>query len=488
MSDKSKLPILQGYGIDNVLRILEPLKNSANGNLLYRHVVHTLTELERNYTKMGLGYATILNNFIVSLRKHLPKSSMLSTELKIIQQRLRPPITLTEMAAIQNYLRQSIELVSQVAQPDEKLWNEAVRPLTNALTNTQQTPVTQPVPPTLQPQPQQPPQFEEPSSAEIDLNLHSSANINITDLKNAYYTHSIIQEPPASTSEASRPGSEEQVSSQTALEFEQQQNNLMTSVVDAMQHQARFGLLLEDILHRLNKAESKQEVNDVRNHAVHELQSMLTKQSQLVRTLNETHDFANMVRQSNLKLNEELNQIRILSLTDELTALPNRRAFMQQLENEIGRAKRYMHRFCIAMIDLDNFKQINDTHGHSAGDATLQEYSSQILMQLRRTDMIARYGGEEFAILFPNETLDEARQALEKVRKQASVTKIDFENTIIPAPSFSAGLVAWNLQETASELINRADNLLYIAKGKGGNHIETETNHDALAELTENSR
>ena len=486
MSDKSKLPILQGYGIDNVLRILEPLKNSANGNLLYRHVVHTLTELDRNYTKMGLGYATILNNFIVSLRKHLPKTSMLSTELKIIQQRLRPPITLTEMAAIQNYLRQAIELVSQVATPDEKLWNEAIRPLTNALTNTEQPIQSQQTPPA--PQPQQPPHYEEPSSAEIDLNLHSSANINITDLKNAFYNQTTVHEHPTSSSEPPQLGKDEHTPSQTAIEFEQQQNNLMNSVVDAMQHQARFGLLLEEILHRLDKAESKQEVSDVRSHAIRELQSMLTRQSQLVRTLNDTHDFANLVRQSNQKLNEELNQIRILSLTDELTALPNRRAFLQQLENEIGRAKRYMHRFCIAMIDLDNFKHINDTYGHSAGDATLQEYSSHILMQLRRTDMIARYGGEEFAILFPNETLDEARQALEKVRKQASITAIDFENAVIPAPSFSAGLVAWNLQETASELINRADNLLYIAKGKGGDHVETETNHDALAELTENSK
>lgn len=466
MSDKSKLPILQGYGIDNVLRILEPLKNSANGNLLYRHVVHTLNELDRNYTKMSLGYATILNNFIVALRKHLPKASMLSTELKIIQQRLRPPITLTEMAAIQNYLRQAIELVSQVASPDENLWREAIQPLTNVLTSTQQTP-----------------QFDEPSSAEIDLNLHSSANINIADLKNSYLKQAAVHEQSAVAVEPPQLTNENNLSSNTENEFEQQQNNLMNSVVDAMQHQARFGLLLEEVLHRLNKAESKQEVSEVRSHAIRELQNMLTKQSQLVRTLNDTHDFANLVRQNNQKLSEELNQIRILSLTDELTALPNRRAFLQQLENEIGRAKRYMHRFCIAMIDLDNFKHINDTYGHPAGDAALQEYSSQILMLLRRTDMIARYGGEEFAILFPNETLEEARLALEKVRNQASMTTIEFENAIIPAPSFSAGLVAWNLQESASELINRADNLLYIAKGKGGDYIETEASHDTLEKI-----
>jgi hypothetical protein len=189
---------------------------------------------------------------------------MLSTELKIIQQRLRPPITLTEMAAIQNYLRQAIELVSQVASPDEQLWNEAVRPLTNALTNTQSPVQNQQTQQTLQTQ--QPPHYDEPSSAEIDLNLHSSANINITDLKNAYYHQSTGHEQLAKSSESAQLGNDEHPSPHTALEFEQQQNNLMTSVVDAMQHQARFGLLLEEILHRLNKAESKQEVNDVRSH------------------------------------------------------------------------------------------------------------------------------------------------------------------------------------------------------------------------------
>ena len=463
MSDKSRLPIIQGYGIDNVLRILEPLKNSANGNLLYRHVVQTMTELDRNYTKMSLGYATILNNFIVSLRKHLPKSSMLSIELKIIQQRLRPPITLTEMAAIQNYLRQAIELVSKVEQPNEEIWRETIKPLTEVLTNT--------APPI---------QFDEPSSAEIDLNLHSSANINITDLKNTYLNQATVYEQPTSpATETSQLTGHDEPSSGAEGDFEQQQNNLMSSVVDAMQHQARFGLLLEEILQKLNKAESKTEVSDVRSQALRELQKMLTKQSQLVRTLNDTHDLANQVRQSNQKLNEELNQIRILSLTDELTGLPNRRAFLQQLENEIERAKRYMHRFCIAMLDLDNFKQINDTYGHPAGDAALQEYATHVLQHLRRTDMISRYGGEEFAILFPNETLDEARLALEKVRNQASISNIQFEDATIPAPSFSAGLVAWNLQESASELLNRADNLLYIAKGKGGDYIETETSSDA---------
>jgi diguanylate cyclase (GGDEF)-like protein len=446
MADKSRLPILQGYGIDNVLRILDPLKNSANGNLLYRHVVHTLTELERNYSKISLGYATILNNFIVSLRKHLPKGSLLNTELKIIQQRLRPPITLTEMAAIQNYLRQTIEIMSKVTSPDEDLWREAIQPLTNVLTASEPASHS-----------------DEPLSAEIDLNMHSAADINITDLKKSFYAQAL---QPVAVEQKSDSG--------TDTGFEQQQNNLVNSIVEAMQHQARFGLLLEDILNRLTKAETQDDVDKVRSHAISELQNMSSRQGQLVKTLNNTHDLANLVRESNLKLNAELNQIRILSMTDELTELPNRRAFLQRLEEEIQRATRYHYSFCIAMIDLDNFKQVNDTYGHAAGDVTLREYANQILVMLRRTDLISRYGGEEFAILFPKETLSEARLALEKVRQKASVTRIEYEGIAFNAPSFSAGLVTWDFKENAAELINRADSLLYSAKGKGGDYIETE--------------
>lgn len=454
MSEKSRLPVLQGYGIDNVLRILEPLKNSPNGNLLYRHVTHTLIELERNQAKISLGYATILHNFIVSLRKHLPKTSMLNIELKIIQQRLRPPITMTEMAAIQNYLRKAIDLISEVSPYDERVWAQAVKPVTDALTehSSDYDP-------------------DEPSQAEIDLNMQSSAMIDVSGLRKRFREEAStpVSEHAHKPSQPSDKGTGRNSDGAT---FERQQGNLMNSIVESMQHQARFGLLLEEILQRLHKAESRQDIKGVRNYAISQLQNMLTKQSQLVQTLNETHDFANMVRQNNARLSEELNQIRILSLTDELTELPNRRAFMQRLEDEIGRALRYHKQFCIALLDLDNFKKINDTYGHPAGDVTLREYANRVLTMFRRTDLIARYGGEEFAIIFPNESIDEALYALEKVRKQAATTSVHHEDNKFRVPTFSAGLVSWTQDETAEELINRADNLLYKAKDKGGDRIE----------------
>lgn len=450
MTEKKKLPsLIQGYGAENVLRLLEPLRQTQSGNLIFKHVSHAVGEMERNQQKIALGYAAVLHNFINILRKQLPRGSLLNQELKLIQQRLEPPITITELAAIQAYLKNALRLVSEVSGGDDQFWQEALQPLIEAPTE------------------QEPAQPERDDAyTEIETAITSSANINITDLSFAD-----LPKPEILKERKIESGQKPQ-----QHDFEQQQNKLLNNIFDAMQHQARFGLLLEDMLQRLKKAESKRDVDNVRGHAISELQSMLSEQSLLVRTLNETHDFANIVRQSGQRLSQELKHVRVLSLTDELTELPNRRAFMQRLEEELQRARRYKSSFCVAMIDLDHFKRINDTYGHAAGDEMLRKYANNILATLRRSDMVARYGGEEFAIIFPNATIEEAQQALEKVRSQAIKTVIEFNNDVIRAPGFSAGIVSCNSTEDADTLIKRADEMLYIAKENGRNRIESDVN------------
>ena len=102
MTEKKQLPpLIQGYGADNVLRLLEPLRQTQSGNLIYKHVSHAVGEMERNQQKIALGYAAVLHNFINAVRKQLPRSALLNQELKLIQLRLQPPITITELASIQ---------------------------------------------------------------------------------------------------------------------------------------------------------------------------------------------------------------------------------------------------------------------------------------------------------------------------------------------------------------------------------------------------
>jgi len=456
MTEKKQLPpLIQGYGADNVLRLLEPLRQTQSGNIIYKHVSHAIGEMERNQQKIVLGYAAVLHNFINAVRKQLPRNSLLNQELKLIQLRLQPPISITELASIQAYLKGALQLVSTVTGEDDKFWHDALLPLLET-----------PAVPT--PAPAQ--QESEPQSV-YPGDYPSSANINISDMS---YVN--IPKP-----EIFNERKNEESTKPQQPDFEQQQNKLLNNIFDAMQHQARFGLLLEEMLQSLKKAENKRDVDDVRDYAISELQSMLTEQSQLVRTLNETHDFANIVRQSGQRLSQELKHVRVLSLTDELTELPNRRAFIQRLEEELQRARRYKSSFCVAMMDLDHFKRINDTYGHAAGDEILRKYANNILSILRRSDMVARYGGEEFAIIFPNASLEEAEQALDKVRARAVKTQIDFNNDIIHAPGFSAGLVLCDSTEDADALIKRADQMLYAAKEKGRNRIEAENNERKMS-------
>jgi len=451
MTEKKKLPpLIQGYGAENVLRLLEPLRLSQSGNLVYKHVSHAVGEMERNQQKIALGYAAVLHNFINVIRKQLPRASLLNQELKLIQTRLQPPITITELASIQAYLKNALRLVNEVTSGDERFWQEAFQALTGEAI------VESPV--------SDRDEYATDEEDDIETPVPSSANINISDL-----SFSNLPKPEAISDKKPGPASKTQ-----QHEFEQQQNKLLNNIFDAMQHQARFGLLLEDMLQRLKKAESKRDVDNVRGHAIAELQSMLSEQGLLVRTLNETHDFANMVRQSGQRLSQELKHVRVLSLTDELTELPNRRAFTQRLEEELQRARRYKTHFCVALLDLDHFKRINDTYGHASGDEMLRKYANNILSILRRSDMVARYGGEEFAIIFPSASLDDAQQALEKLQARAQKTVIEFNQDIIRAPGFSAGLVVCDSSEDAESLLKRVDELLYSAKEKGRNRIEVE--------------
>ncbi len=173
------------------------------------------------------------------------------------------------------------------------------------------------------------------------------------------------------------------------------------------------------------------------------------------------------------QLSAELEHTRALSLTDELTGLPNRRAFLNRLEEEIGRVQRYHLPISLAIIDLDHFKEINDRYGHGIGDQVLQSYAKLVSSAFRRHDLVARFGGEEFVVLLPNTQVEGAVKALNKIKETETVT--DSRPTTIPGeltlPTFSAGVAAYHSEESIADFIERADQALYRAKKTGRNKI-----------------
>ena len=151
-------------------------------------------------------------------------------------------------------------------------------------------------------------------------------------------------------------------------------------------------------------------------------------------------------------------QLHRLAHFDQLTGLPNRRAWEEGLDRELARAAREGHELCVAVIDLDDFKQYNDAHGHQAGDAMLRRTADAWRSCVRASDLLARYGGEEFAAVIPAWPLEAALTVVERLR-----TAMPEEQTC------SAGVAIWNRAESAAELFARADAALYAAKQAGRN-------------------
>lgn len=164
------------------------------------------------------------------------------------------------------------------------------------------------------------------------------------------------------------------------------------------------------------------------------------------------------------KLLEKLSEI------DELTQLPNRRYFQQEVVKEINRANRYNNTLALLMLDLDHFKHINDTSGHLAGDEALKFLSKLLMNSVRDSDFLCRYGGEEFLILLPQTNSLNAYKASEKIRENVQNASFNFENKTIPITvSIGIAIKTPELDINYEKFIAMADQALYKAKESGRN-------------------
>jgi diguanylate cyclase (GGDEF)-like protein/PAS domain S-box-containing protein len=164
--------------------------------------------------------------------------------------------------------------------------------------------------------------------------------------------------------------------------------------------------------------------------------------------------------------------------TDFLTGLSNRRHFMEVAEQELRRAIRFKNPMSILMVDLDNFKRINDTHGHIAGDNVLKKFSADCRLIFRNIDIIGRIGGEEFAILLPETSRHEAIEAAERLRTKMTKTNVPIDQGLAIEFTVSIGVASLiSENETLDLLLSHADNALYTAKNTGRNRVKVYNDH-----------
>ena len=171
------------------------------------------------------------------------------------------------------------------------------------------------------------------------------------------------------------------------------------------------------------------------------------------------------------ELQDELDKASTLVRHDQLTGVLNRRGLEEAFDNEFSRSQRRKSPLCVALLDIDNFKKLNDTLGHEAGDAALIHLATTIRETLRPQDTIARFGGEEFIIILPDTAIPDAHKAL--VRLQRELTKRFFlhdnEKVLI---TFSAGVTDFRPDDTQAGITKRADEAMYKAKKSGKNRVE----------------
>ena len=168
---------------------------------------------------------------------------------------------------------------------------------------------------------------------------------------------------------------------------------------------------------------------------------------------------------------EQANQkLRIMSRTDELTGLPNRRNIHECIENEVSRISRTHKPFCFVFIDIDHFKNINDTYGHSCGDIVLKSVAETIRGLLRNYDIVGRYGGEEFLVLLPETDLSGAAIVAERFRKQIEDLSIKYADFIISV-TITLGVSKYDGRLGADRSIQMADKALYEGKTTGRNKV-----------------
>ncbi|WP_136418997.1 GGDEF domain-containing protein [Herbaspirillum sp. ST 5-3] len=171
-----------------------------------------------------------------------------------------------------------------------------------------------------------------------------------------------------------------------------------------------------------------------------------------------------------VRLDQALSIIRDLAIRDELTGVFNRRELIRVAEQERNRVERNGAPFCLCLIDIDHFKEVNDRYGHAAGDQVLVTLAAKIQGDIRKTDCFGRYGGEEFLLLLTGSGVDSAAAFVERIRQ--GVEELQFPG--IPREArvtISIGVAEYEGSETIGQTLSRADEALYRAKHEGRNRV-----------------
>ncbi len=409
--------------VRKILQVLDVLKGSPAGAVIYRQVEQLLDQVQDSHLAAERAYGAMMYALLDAYSQHLPLESPLYIQIKMLQERLQPPISPLDSESLREQVDACADHIVRMQKLDKDMLARLLAPLLGSVDGSESADAPQ-------------------SSPES------------------------VREPPVI-----EPMAEDERLRQTV----ELQQTLSREIRETIVHNEEFGVMLDLVSSELGQACEGQDLEAVRQHLLEQVRRLHGAHYRLAEKLDNADRYLSMIEQGNQQLSKELSRARLMSMTDELTGLPNRRAFVNRLADEVARVQRYGSLLSLAIIDLDSFKAVNDRYGHPAGDAVLRCYADDIFSVFRHHDLVARYGGEEFAVLFPNTDSDGAERALYKVRGRAGALLCRTGDAEIPLPSFSAGLATYESGESPQAFIERADHALYRAKRLGRDRIEVHS-------------
>jgi diguanylate cyclase (GGDEF)-like protein len=521
---------LDPSGMRKLLRLLASLRNTPGGSVIYSQVEGMLEDMAASHLESEMAFAGFVNILLEAWNTHNTPGSSAYLQIKLLQARLQPPLTASELSTLRGFVEDSARSIRSDESLRSGVMLQAITPLLAefGIDAVPDTPPRYPEVESFTPEAAAGPASEpEPVVEGEEDEDDDSALEAVEHLAEVSRPISLAPEPgvQAGAAEQAAPevlsasagvaaevatpapeAAEAEISAEipagqdlnslhrSALEARREdiaklQATLGEQVIETITKNEEFGVVLEKTLDELRQIEDASELENVRWKLIREVEKALGGHHDLADKLDTTHHYLQLYESDSRQLTDELTRVRLLSLTDELTGLPNRRAFMRRLEDEVARVQRYGFPLSFVLIDLDHFKSVNDEHGHAAGDEVLRVYSRNILSIFRHHDMVARYGGEEFAVLLPNTDSDGTIRALNKVRRRANETRWQSNGTVSDVPTFSAGVSLYKPGESASAFIERADKALYRAKRLGRNRIELDmTYQQESSEVTPRRR
>jgi diguanylate cyclase len=259
-----------------------------------------------------------------------------------------------------------------------------------------------------------------------------------------------------------------------AMQAQNEMRDMLAAFIDRLSDMAKstgsFHEKLEENARQIEQAKTLAEIAPVLKEVISATRNMASQSKTSGEELQVMRDRAIQTDAELVKLHQELDRVSTQARHDPLTGALNRKGLEEAVEREISSVRRKDTPLCMSLLDIDNFKKLNDTMGHATGDIALAHLAKVARECMRPQDTLARYGGEEFVILLPDTPLDKGIEAM--TRLQRELTKKFFlagtEKILI---TFSAGVAQLAPDETGGDAIKRADKAMYLAKRAGKNRV-----------------